>query len=316
MTASDKLNNWLAAFLVSLKQEKAAARTIQTQENNLNYFVKWCDSRGLRHGRLLTSSTVLDYQYYLHQHQCKNGQPYSVRTQNNYLSSLRAFARWCCETQRMKNNMCAVLKMPKMGLPLPVHVFTSAQLQRFLHTPNIRTPLGVRNRAILEIAAATGLTGRELASLRLAEIEAATGLITVRPLERGDTRTIPIGNDAGRWLRQYLTEARPALCADRDHDTAMVFVSQWGKAIQGGDVSHVARETARKAGLPHTGVLATLKASLAVFLLENNCDPRFLAALFGHADLQSVKKYQRMNVKRLQEMHSRFHPAEQQHRDR
>ena len=89
-----------------------------------------------------------------------------------------------------------------------------------------------------------------------------------------------------------------------------MFVSQHGRPLTFSDAAYIAREAARAAGLPTRRVLSALKDSLAVQLLEAGCDPRYLAALFGHADLQSVRKYQRMSVQQLREVHRRHHPAE------
>ncbi len=218
------------------------------------------------------------------------------------LSDLRAFGRWCIADGRIAvGGPFAALQLPKIPQRLPAGLFTPAQTAG---------PLGLRNRALLEIAAAIGVTSRELAAMRYADVDAVTGHVTVSPLERGAPRTVPLSSQASTWLRRYLAEARPEILAGRPEADAP-FVTQHGRPMDPGDVAHVAREAAKRVDLPTRRVLSTLKDSLAVQLLENGCDPRYLAALFGHADLQSVRKYQRLSVQRLQEVHRRCHPAEQ-----
>ncbi|MFP4451647.1 MAG: tyrosine-type recombinase/integrase, partial [Rhodosalinus sp.] len=220
--------------------------------------------------------------------------------------------RWCvAEGLIARGDPFAVLELPKTPAALPAGLFTAEQIAALLAVPDVATPLGLRNRTLLELTAAVGITGRELAALRLRDSEADTGLVTVRPLDRGRSRTVPLGTAAGRWLRRYLAEARPRLVVGRAQTDAL-FVSQHGWPLTFSDAAHIGREAARAAGLPTRRVLSALKDSLAVQLLEAGCDPRYLAALFGHADLQSVRKYQRMSVQQLQEVHRRHHPAERE----
>jgi len=304
------LGEWVAAYLDALRARRSAARTVATRAGHLRAFVAWAAERGTKHGALLSSSTLLNFQRHLHQHRDAAGRPYAALTQRGMLSDLRAFGRWCvAEGLIARGDPFAVLELPKTPAALPAGLFTREQIAALLAVPDVVTPLGLRNRSLLETTAAVGLTGRALSALRLCDIEADTGLVTVRPLERGRPRTVPLGTAAGRWLRRYLAEARPRLVVGRASTDAL-FVSQHGRPLAGGDAAHIAREAARAAGLPTRRVLSALKDSLAVQLLEAGCDPRYLAALFGHADLQSVRKYQRMSVQQLREVHRRHHPAE------
>ena len=311
-TTGPLLADWVAAYLSALTARRAAARTVETRCAHLRAFVTWAAQQGTKHGVLLSSSVVLHYQRHLHQHRDPAGQSYAVLTQRGMLSDLRAFGRWCVtEGLIARGDPFAALELPKTPAALPANLFTPKQITALCAVADVTTPLGLRNRALLEMAAAIGLTGRALAGLRLIDLEADTGLITVRPLECGRSRTVPLGTAAGRWLRRYLVEARPRLVVGRE-PTEALFVSQFGRALEQGDPCYIAREAARAAGLPTRRVLSRIKDSLAVQLLEAGCDPRYLAALFGHADVQSVRKYQRMNVQQLQVIHRRHHPAEQE----
>jgi len=306
------LAEWVAAYLDALGARRAAKRTVETRAAHLRAFVAWAADRGTKHGALLSSSVLLNFQRHLHQHRDASGRPYAALTQRGMLSDLRAFGRWCvAEGLIARGDPFAVLELPKTPAALPAGLFTPEQIAALLAMPDVATPLGLRNRALLETTAAVGLIGRELTALRLPDSEADTGLVIVRPLERGRPRTVPLGTAAGRWLRRYLTEARPRLVVGRAPTDAL-FVSQHGRPLTVSDAAHIAREAARTAGLPTRRVLSALKDSLAVQLLEVGCDPRYLAALFGHADLQSVRKYQRMSVQQLREVHRRHHPAERE----
>jgi len=304
------LADWVAGYVDALRARRAAARTVETRAAHLRAFVAWAADRGTKHGALLSPSVLLHFQRHLHQHRDGAGRSYAALTQRGMLCDLRAFGRWCvAEGLIARGDPFAVLELPKTPAALPAGLFTADQIAALLAVPDVTTPLGLRNRARLEMTAAVGITGRELAALRLREVEADTGLVTVRPLERGRSRAVPLGTAAGRWLRRYLTEARPRLVVGRAPSDAL-FVSQHGRPLTFSDAAYIARKAARAAGLPTRRVLSALKDSLAVQLLEAGCDPRYLAALFGHADLQSVRKYQRMSVQQLREIHRRHHPAE------
>ncbi len=309
------LAEWVAAYLADQGARGAAQRTLETRAAHLRAFVTWAAARGVKHGALLSSSLVLDYQGHLHRHRGETDRGYATLTQRGMLSDLRAFGRWCVTEGLVgAGDPFAVLELPKTPAALPADLLTPAQIAALVAACDVTTPLGLRNRALLEMAAAIGITGRELAALRMSDVETDTGLLSVRPLERGRARTVPLGTTAARWLRSYLVEARPPLTLGRAPTDALL-VSQHGRPLASGDAAHIAREAARCAGVPPRRVLSALKDSLAVRLLEAGCDPRYLAALFGHADLQSVARYRRMSVGELREIHRRYHPAERQSRD-
>lgn len=299
------------AYLAALGAAGAASRTIETRRHHLAHFVAWAQNHPrISDAAFLTSSILLSYHHYCHHYRNpRTGAPASLLTLRGRLSDLKAWGRWCVHENHVRGDPFSVLRLPKMPRALPGTLYSAEQVAALCAAPDPATPLGLRNRAILETAASVGLTGRELADLTLADLEADTGHLTVRPLERGRARVVPLCPQAGRWVRRYLAGARPALAGHRPAVVAL-FVSQHGNPMDHSDVAHIARQMAKKAGIPAKRVLPNLKATLAVRLLDGGCDPRFLAALFGHADLQSVRPFQRLSIRRLQDIHRRFHPAE------
>jgi integrase/recombinase XerD len=315
-TPDDSLAVWADNYLTSLHEQGATPRTIATRRMHIDRFVSWAAGRSITHGALLHVGSMQAFQAWLQQARTPRGEPYALLTLRGIISDVRAFGRWCAEHNLLtEGDPFAALVLPKVPASLPAGLFTPEQIAKLCDQPNAGTPLGVRNRAVLHLAAATGLTSSTLARLRVDDFESATNLLTLRPERRPKqaaqaARIIPTGDDAGRWLRAYIDQARPALLATRP-PTAALFVTQHGQPVQPGDVAHIARKAAQGAGLPTRRVLSVLRDSLAVRLLDAGCDPRFLAALLGHADTQSVQKYRRLSVQHLQEVHRKFHPAEQ-----
>jgi len=319
---------WIAAYLSAAEVAGQSPKTIATRKRSLTVFAQWCAARGITHGGELGTAAALGFQRWLHTHRRPNGASYGLHAQTVFLSDLRAFGAWCARCNWLTDDPAAAVALPKLPRRLPGAVLTVDQIEQLMAQPDVATAMGLRDRAVLELLYAIGATGREIADAYTAHYDRAAAVLRIPPLCKRRPRAVPIGERAAWWLARYLDEARPALATggarsrerrnrEQRSDAALasgadrLFLSQWGGALEPGDVSWLLSKHLRSAGLPPRRGASALRDTVAVHLLEGGADLRFLAALFGHADLQSVRKYAAVSIRALQAVHARFHPAEQ-----
>ena len=205
------------------------------------------------------------------------------------------------------HNPASELEMPRRERRLPVQAMTMAELSRLLAVPNIADPLGVRDRAMLEVFYATGIRRAELASLELTDVGAERGTLTVRHGKGAKDRVVPLGPRALGWIQRYLSQTRPHLCGGSR--VMALFLTGYGEAFSPNVLSHAVTAWMRLAGLSGRGSCHLLRHTCATHMLEGGADVRYVQQLLGHESLDTTAIYTQVTINRLIEVHARCHPA-------
>lgn len=219
-------------------------------------------------------------------------------------SALRRFYAWAHREGLIRPNPAADLPAPRRPRSLPTDL-SEADVEALLDAPDTASPLGLRDRAMLETLYATGLRVSELVDLTLNEIHLAHGLARITG-KGGRERLVPIGDEAIDWLRRYLDEARPALLGARQVNA--LFVTNRAAAMTRQAFWYRLKHHARNAGLARLPSPHTLRHAFATHLLNHGADLRALQMLLGHADLSTTQIYTHVATARLQALHAEHHP--------
>jgi integrase/recombinase XerD len=220
------------------------------------------------------------------------------------LVSIRVLFRYLQQEGLAASNPAAVMDSPKLWKILP-DTLTVRDVDRLLAQPDPTTPLGARDRAILELLYATGLRVSELASLAAGDIRFEEGY--VRCLGKGrKERLVPFGAAAREALRRYADEARPALL--RGAEAGTFFVSRRRRPMDRRQIWRMIRARARGAGIGKNVHPHTLRHSFASHLLANEAPLRVIQEMLGHADIATTQIYTHVDAARLKSVHERFHP--------
>lgn len=226
-------------------------------------------------------------------------------SQARHLSTLRRFYRHLLVERRITADPTRRIANPVRPTRLP-KLISEPQVEALLAAPNADTPLGLRDRAMLETLYATGLRVTELVSLKMHELNLDMGL--VRVFGKGSKeRLVPLGEEAISWLRRYLTEGRPALLDRRLSDA--LFVTGRATAMTRQMFWTLIKRHARTAGLdadslsPHT-----LRHAFATHLINHGADLRVVQLLLGHADITTTQIYTHVARERLKTLHALHHP--------
>ncbi|MBM7617077.1 integrase/recombinase XerD [Weissella uvarum] len=220
------------------------------------------------------------------------------------VSSLRKFFEYAYAQEMIEKNPMDQVDPPKKAQHLPA-VLTVDEVDALLAVPDTNTPLGLRNRTLLEVMYATGLRVSELVNLKLDDLHLEIGLI--KTLGKGDKeRVIPIGDIATDWLRRYLAEGRPFLGKQQVAD--VIFLNDHGRQLTRQGVWKLIKQMVRQAGITKDVSPHTLRHSFATHILENGADLRIVQELLGHSDISTTQIYTHISDKRLTEVYDKTHP--------
>jgi len=273
----------------------------------LKYFTAWATARGLTKPEDVTRAVLERYQRWLYHYRKRTGTPLSVWSQHGRLVAVKGLFRWLTKQRALATNPAAELELPRVTaqrLPQPL---TDAEITEVLAHADPTTPIGLRDRALLETGYSTGLRRMELIRLRLYDLDLARGVLVVREGKGQKDRVVPIGERAIAWLEKYLDEARPDFVAEPDEGT--VFLTRTGRPFHPNHLSRLARDYLVAAGIAKKGACHLLRHTMATGMLEHGADVRVIQEILGHARLTTTQLYTRVSIRLLKAVHTATHPA-------
>jgi integrase/recombinase XerD len=228
----------------------------------------------------------------------------SPRSVGRLVAAVRGYYRFAAAAVPLAGNPAADLDAPRTWKPLPKFL-TVEEVDALLAAPEVSTPRGIRDRALLEVLYATGLRVSELLSLAPAHVDLDAGVLTTMGKGRKQ-RVVPFGDEAGAWVGRYLREARPGLVGRRA--SPRLFVNARGGALSRMGFWKLLRAYGVQAGISRAISPHVLRHSFATHLLERGADLRAIQMMLGHADLSTTQIYTHVLDERLRSVYERYHP--------
>jgi integrase/recombinase XerD len=290
-----------------MRVKNFAERTVGNRIEQLAGFTVWCIERGLRRPADVTKPILERYQRWLYHRRKDDGKPLTFRSQYTALSVVRTLFRWLVKQNYLLSNPASEIELPKLEKRLPRFVLSASEAEAVLVTPDLRTPLGVRDRAMLETFYSTGIRRMELAGLAIYDLDVERGTLMVRQGKGKKDRMIPIGARAIAWIEKYLGEARPELVVEPDE--GIIFLTNEGEAFSGSALTHLVRDYVNASGIGKTGACHLFRHTMATLMLENGADIRFIQAMLGHVSLTTTEIYSHVAIRKLKEIHEATHPG-------
>jgi integrase/recombinase XerD len=303
---ADSLGRWHDTYLESLATRHYAASSVEHRRFALKQFLAWASERELTRASQITRPILETYQRWLWRYTKVNGQRLGWSSQRNHLTALKDFFRWLTRQNVILHNPASELEMPRPEKRLPKEILTPTEIEKLLAVPDLADPLGIRDRAMLELFYSCGIRRTELCRLELSSFNAQRHTLHVRGKGNKD-RVVPVGQRAVQWLERYLREVRPRLCLDTR--TQALFLSGYGEAFNPDVLSRMVSAMLKQAGLKRQGCCHVLRHSCATHMLDNGADIRFIQQLLGHEKLDTTSIYTQVSIKQLQEVHARCHPS-------
>jgi len=291
-----------------VKTPKAPIGDPNDPESLYNYmqrFLRWQAEKNY------SSKTIENREVYLRRYlflyRKKDGEPLSTRSQHVRVVPIRAWFKWLARQNYILYNPASDIDMPRLERRLPKHILTVDESEKIINQPNIQTPTGIRDRAILETLYSTGMRRMELINLKLFDIDADRGTVMVRQGKGKKDRMIPIGERALRWVEKYQLEVRPALTMPSDEGT--LFLTHLSEAFTPNRLTQMVREYIDAADIGKRGSCHLFRHTMATLMLENGADVRFIQAMLGHVSLETTQIYTQVSIRKLKDIHTATHPA-------
>ena len=276
-----------------------ARNTLESYRRDLALFARWLEESP---GRGLLDAEPADVQRYLAwQIESRKARP---RTTGRLVSSLRRFFQFALREGLRRDDPTANLDAPKLPRSLPKSL-SEAEVEALLAAPDVSTPQGMRDRAMLETLYASGLRVTELVTLKT--VQASLDMGVVRVLGKGaKERLTPLGEEAVAWIDRYQREARPVLLGPRKSDA--LFVTARGAAMTRQAFWGLVKRHALAAGIRAPISPHTLRHAFATHLINHGADLRVVQLLLGHADISTTQIYTHVARERLKALHRKHHP--------
>lgn len=296
----------LAEFAGWMAVRAYSPRSVEHRLRCVRYFLRWAGDRARapRLGvRLLRGWTLA-----LAEHRTPRGEPLALATRACRIYALRTFVRWLRATRRIPADLREFLVPPRLPRALPSAVMNAREVERVLRGVRPAGPLGLRDRAMLELLYCTGMRRAELAALRIGDVDRERGVVVIVRGKGGRGRVVPLGRPAGRWVGRYLRRGRPGLVATT-RETDALFLSRRGGPLALNRVGDLVRAHVRSASGGRRGSCHMFRHTAASVMLERGADIRFIQELLGHERLTSTQVYTRVSIAALKAVHARTHPA-------
>lgn len=283
----------LTKFLNYLKNERNfSPHTISNYHRDLNFLLSFLRNKKI--DRLTAREYLLELEK----------RKYSRRTIARKLSAARSFFRFLVREKIEKINPFENLITPKLPKKLPNFLYPE-EMNNLLEAPDSTNPLGLRDRALLEVLYGTGMRVTEIIRLNLNDLDFEEGEIKV--LGKGaKERIVLFGSQARKALEEYLKRSRPKLLEGKKSNA--LFIGRRGTRLSSRQVERIIRSYAKKAGIPKKVTPHTIRHSFATHLLSGGADLRMVQELLGHVSLSTTQVYTHITKERLKQVYDLAHP--------
>ncbi len=288
-------SDFLETFLDSLYLEQGVSEnTLSAYRSDLDKFCQFLK------GESLMTVTSLDIESYLAYRVDLGLKP---RSTTRSISALKRFYQYFVREKRIASSPLENIAQPKAGQSLP-KTLSEAEVEALLSAPNIEEPMGLRDKAMLELLYATGLRVTELVGLRMEQINLRQSVVFVKG-KGNKERLVPLGEEAMYWLEQFLKGGRAQMIK---HATDFVFPSKRGVGMTRQTFWHRIKHYAILASIESDLSPHTLRHAFATHLLNHGADLRVVQMMLGHSDLSTTQIYTHVANERLKSVHSEHHP--------
>ena len=297
----------LYAFLDWLQIHEYSPHTVRQRRYTILFFITWADERGITRPDEVTPELIESYQRWMFHFRQENGKPLTPKARICRLSALRAWYGWLRRQKKIVVDPTLDIEFPKEERRLPRNILTITEVEQLVTQPDVKTSLGLRDRAILETFYSTAMRRAELAGLRLHDLDTERELIMIRCGKGKRDRMVPIGRRALDWVTAYLDNVRPELLIN-PRETAL-FLTPHGGPLDPQSLSDMVRKYVQESGIRKRGGCHLFRHAAATLMLENGADIRYVQALLGHADLRTTQIYTHVTINQLRKVHKQTHPA-------
>lgn len=287
--------------------------TIKGAHSELIRFIACLEARGVE--RIADATADVLEGYALAIRKPKNGLPAPLLYVHTRLIIVKQFFKWVVGQGLILSDPAEELELPKLPQRLPHTVLTQKEARRILAAPDLRSPVGYRDRALLELLYGTGIRSRELMRLKIADVDFKNLTIFIRQGKCHKDRITPIPKVAADFVAEYVEKVRPRFAKNiKGGDDGTLFLNWTGFKIDINRLLEIIRKNAKAAGVVKRVTALTFRHSLATALLENGLGIRYIQQVLGHSQVSSTEIYSKVTLTGLRRAYAKSFPIDRRAR--
>jgi len=297
----------IALYLDHQRQRHLSVHSVAYAGFLLQHLGEYCQIHDIADLRDATLETLLDYYRWIRQKKRPDGKTIATLYVNNHIRVARALFRLLADRQYVMSDISK--DFPPLHDPktLPRGILTPDQVMQLLRQPLTTTPLGFRDRAMLELLYSTAIRGGEICKITLYDFDPRDRMLRVNG-KGGKDRVVPVGKVAAGYLAEYIKTVRPILAEETQND--WLFLSASGHRLSPNDLQRLVRSYREKAHLPVNITTHSMRHTCATEMLKGGASIRHVQELLGHADIQTTQVYTHVVPSDLKKAHARTAPSE------
>jgi integrase/recombinase XerD len=283
--------------------------TIKGHHHELLRFFAYLEGRGIERIADATHEVLQGYAFEIRKP--KNGLPAPLLYVHTRLMILRQFLKWVVGQGLVLTDPAEELELPKLPQRLPHTVLSQKEARRILDAPDLRSPVGYRDRALLELLYGTGIRSRELMRLKIADVDFKNLTIFIRQGKCHKDRITPIPKVAADFVAEYVEKVRPRFAKNiKGEDDGTLFLNWTGARLDINRLLEIIKRNAKGAGIPKRVTALTFRHSLATALLENGLPLRYIQETLGHQNVASTETYAKCTLTGLRRAFNSAFPTD------
>lgn len=304
-------------YLAWLISTGYAETTIKGAHTDLEWLLRFLEMRAVKRAADITPEVLESYSLWLRERpNCHHeNQTVSLSHVFHRLTTLKCFCRWLVKGMVILQDPSEDLEMPRLGERLPRVIMTQDEARAVLDAPELRSPVGYRDKALLELLYASGVRTNELVKLRVQDLDFKARSVFVRKGKGNKQRLIVIPAGPMGYAREYVEKVRPRFAKrTRGGDDGTLFLNYTGAHVNINGLCALIRKHAKLAGLDKHVTALTFRHSIASHLLENGMDIRFIQEMLGHEKMSTTQVYTKVTLSGMMKHYNKHHPRERRFR--
>lgn len=305
-----EIKTLLEKFIQYRLSTGASHETMRNYVRALEKFDIFINQQNITDLKKVTKRDIMDYQCWLYNATTNTGAKYAQNTLHSMIINLRCFFRYLTKYDYLACDPSSSVDLPNKETGIPRTCMDEREVKILLEQPDTINPVGLRDRAIMEVFYSTGIRANELCELKTQDIDFTQGLCRVDEPKGGKSyqRIVPIGRIACDYVNQYLTKVRPVY--DKNNEKRYLFLSNNGRKLHRSYLSSVIRKYLFRCGLRKKITTHSFRVSCATHMLKNDADISYVRKQLGHKSIKTTEGYIRLVPKDLKAVHQRTHPRE------
>jgi integrase/recombinase XerD len=298
-----------------------AEDSLKGAHSDLEWFFRFLRAAGISRIADVTPEVLADYSIWLRENKNRRNEGLTLSLAHvlHRLVGLKQFFKWLTKQMVILYDPAEDLEVPRVHRGLPHAILTQAEARRLLDAPDLTSPVGYRDKALLELLYATGIRTMELLRLKVEDVNVKGGTVFIRKGKGNKQRLIPVPPLSMGYVREYIERVRPRFGRrlwSNAPDQGFLFINYTGGHIDVNRLKEILTRHTKAAKIDKNVTALCLRHSIASHLLENGLDVRFIQEFLGHSRLDTTQIYAKVTLSGLRRSYNKTHPKEKRARGR